>query len=1063
MKKLFLLLLTVFAIGMCASAQTRTVRGIVLDVDNEEPLPGVSVSGGAGYSAITDVDGVFSIAVPTSATKLTFTYVGYKKVEEKIPAKGELIVKMHVESALLDEVITVAYGTAKKSAFTGSASVLKADAIENTQVTNALDALSGRIAGVQLTNASGAPGNSSPTIVIRGITSIMAGNSPLIVVDGAPYSGDLNTINTHDIESMTVLKDAASNALYGARGANGVILITTKKGRADAGATVTFDAKWGSNSRATQTYKTINDPALYYEMFYSSMYNQDIRNGMTPDQAYVDANNRMFGAYGLGYNVYNVPANETFITREGKLNPNATLGNVVSYHGNVYKLLPDNWLDEAYGHSLRQEYNFSVSAATDKSNFYASVGYLDNDGITPKSNYERLSARLSADYQAKSWLKVGANAAYSHYKSSFNTGEGEGASSGSIFGVATTVAPIYPLYVRDANGDIMIDKDGNTMYDYGDGMNAGLSRPVFGQSNAIGATILDEDQFEGNQFNGLAFAEVRFLKDFKFTSNNSVFLDETRQTSYTNPFYGQYKTDNGSLYKYHTRRLDYTYQQLLTWAHVFGKHDVNILAAHESNWEKYYYLMGHRTNMFSPTNMELAGAILDVSSNSYTTEYNNEGWIFRGQYDYDTTYFASLSFRRDGSSRFHPDHRWGNFWSFGAAWIINKEEWFDAVWVDQLKLKASYGEQGNDRIGNYRYTNVFNIVNSAGDPAATPATMGNRNISWEKNGNFNAGVDFSFWNGKLAGSVEGFYRKTTDMLSLFYLPSSFGYTSYYDNVGDMMNAGVEIDLNGRILNGKDYSWDVNLNLTWYKNKILRIAEPNKSLNIDGHGGYTSGTMYYGENLPLYTYYMPEYVGVSPEGLPMYYKNSTDEDGNPIRTTTTVYSEASDYLMGTALPHVYGGFGTSATWKGFDLSANFSYQIGGQVYDSDYASYMASPDTGSRGKNFHADLLDAWNAFNLSSDIPRFEYGDNGITQTSSRFLTDASYLCFKNINLGYTLPQSIVKKLSISKLRVYFAADNVWLWSKRQGLNPQQSIAGSVDNSYYAPVRTLSGGINLTF
>jgi len=1051
---------------MCASAQTRTVRGIVLDVDNDEPLPGVSVSGGEGYAAITDVDGVFAISLPAKVTKLKFSMVGFKTVEETTPAKGEMIVRMHLNATNLDEVITVAYGSAKKSSFTGSASVVKADQIENTQVTNALDAIAGRVAGVQLTNASGAPGNSSPTIRIRGITSITAENTPLYVVDGAPFSGDLSTINTHDIESMTVLKDAASNALYGARGANGVILITTKRGRSDGGAVVNFDAKWGANSRAIQSYNTIDDPAMYYETFYKSLYNQGLSKNMTAEQAYIYANSNMFGEYGLGYNVYNVPKGQTLIGRDGKLNPYATLGREVNYNGNVYTLRPDNWLDEAYRTSLRQEYNFSVSASTDKSNFYASFGYLNNEGITKNSGFERISGRLSADYQAKPWLKVGGNAAYAHYNTSFMNDEGESASSGNIFAVASQLAPIYPLYVRDGAGNIMTDKDGNTVYDYGDGNNVGLKRPAFGgNSNAIGSSILDTNKMEGNQFSGLGFVEIRFLKDFKFTSNNSFALDETRQTNVTNPFYGQYATENGMVYKYHVRRLDYTYQQLLTWNHTFGKHNVNVLAGHESNWEKYYYLSGHRNNMFMPSNDELAGAILDISSNSYTTDYNNEGWIFRGQYDYDSKYFGSASFRRDGSSRFHPDHRWGNFWSLGGAWIINKEDWFDLTWVDMLKFKMSYGEQGNDRIGNYRYTNTFSIVNSAGVPAAVPSVMGNPEISWEKNGNFNVGFDFSFWNGKLDGSIEGFYRKTTDMLSLFYLPSSFGYTSYYDNIGDMINGGIELDLNTRIFNTKDFSWDVNLNLTWYKNEITRIADKNKTLKVDGSEGYTSGTMYYGEGKSLYTFYMQQYAGVDQEtGLPLYWRNVKDADGNITgRETTTKYSDASQYLCGTALPSVYGGFGTSVYYKGFDLAVNFSYQIGGKSYDGNYASLMNSPQEGRRGYAIHADVLNAWSPENTGSNIPRWQFNDSQMDASSDRFLTDASYLNLQNINLGYSLPKSLIKKLQMSKLRVYLACDNVWLWTKRQGFNPTQSISGSVNNTYYAPIRTISGGINVTF
>jgi TonB-linked SusC/RagA family outer membrane protein len=642
--------------------------------------------------------------------------------------------------------------------------------------------------------------------------------------------------------------------------------------------------------------------------------------------------------------------------------------------------------------------------------------------------------------------------------------EGSSTSSGNIFAAATQVAPIYPLYVRDANGNIRTDDNGNTMYDYGDGMNAGLNRPVYGQSNAISSAILDTNEYNGNQFNGLGYIELRY-KDFKFTSNNSVGLNEMRQTNVTNPYYGQYSSSNGIVYKYHTRDLTYTFQQILNYSHLFnGKHNVNLTLVHENNWEKSTLLYGSKSNMFDPNNTELTGAVIDRSASSYTGDYNNEGYIFRAQYDYIGKYFGSASFRRDGSSRFHPDHRWGNFWSVGGAWIISKEDFFHVDWVDMLKFKASYGEQGNDRIGSYRYTNTYSIVNSNGTAAVQPSTMGNENITWEKGGNFNAGFEFNLFKNRLTGSIEGFYRKTTDMLSYFTLPSSFGFTGYYDNVGDMQNGGLELDLTANIIRTKDFNWDFNFNMTWYKNKITRIADDNKSVEIEGNGGYVSGSYFYGENNALYTFYMPKFAGVNPEnGNALYYVDVTGDDGTVTRGTTETYADATYYLCGTALPSTYGGFGTSLEYKDFDFSINFAYQLGGQVYDSDYATYMTSPTGSSRGYALHQDLLNAWSETNMSSNIPRFQFNDEDNAKQSDRFLTNASYLSLQNINFGYSLPRSVMNKIKLSKIRFYFAAENVWLWSKRQGLNPQQSISGGASTAYYAPIRTLTGGINVTF
>ena len=983
----------------------------------------------------------------------------------KVPVKPSVKVFLKSNTELLDEVMVVAYGTAKKSAFTGSATVVGSEEIGKIQSSNVANALTGKVAGVQLNTSSGQPGATTPSIRVRGISSINAGNDPLIILDGAPYDGDLNNISSQDIESMTVLKDAASNALYGARGANGVIIITTKKG-ASGQARVTVDAKWGSNSRATQDYNFIKSPAQYYEMYYGALKSYFMNEqGMTEAAAHVSANTNMLssGDYGLGYNVYTIPQGQYLIGTNGKLNPNATLGNVVSYNGQEYTVMPDNWLDEAYSHGLRQEYNVSVSAGTDKSSFYASISYLNNEGITANSDYERLTGRLKADYQVKEWLKFGANMSYTHFDANSLGEDGSSNSSGNIFAYATQIAPIYPLYVRDGQGNIMKDSNGITVYDFGNN-NAGMSRPFLSGGNAYAANLLDTNNAEGNAMTATGFAEVRFLKDFKFTWTSGVAIDETRSTSFTNPYYGQYASSNGIPSKAHTRNLSYNHQQLLNWKRSFGSNNLEIMLGHESYRSKYYYLYASKSNVFDPNNTELAGAITENGSDSYVTDYNTEGYFGRAQYDFAEKYFLSGSYRRDASSRFHPDNRWGNFWSAGAAWIISKEDFFDVDWVDMLKIKASYGSQGNDNIGNYLYVNTYEIVNAGGSPAANPSTMGNKDITWETNGNFNAGFDFELFKGRLSGTVEYFFRKTSDMLFSFPLPPSFGYTSYYANVGDMTNQGIEAEFNATAIKTNDFTWDINLNLTHYKNKISYLPEERKTMVVDGVPGYSSGNYYYGEGEPLFTYRIKKYAGVSEDGQAMYYKNVKDEAGNVIgQEATTKYDEADYYLCGSALPDVYGGFGTSLSYKGFDLSADFTYQIGGLVYDSDYASLMAPPTASSKGTNFHADLLNAWTPENTSSIIPRFQFGDNYATASSDRFLTKASYLSLQNLNFGYTLPANVTRNVGIEKVRVYLTADNVWVWSKRQGLDPRQSISGSVTNSYYAPMRTISGGITLTF
>ena len=1078
MKRKLMLLLACLFVGIgLVTAQTQTVTGVVISEEDGQPVIGASVRvENTQLGAITDVDGKFQIAnVPSSAKTLVVSYIGLQT--QTVTIKPNLKIMMKSDSEMLDEVMVVAYGTAKKSSFTGSASVVSSEDIGKIQTSNVANALSGKVAGVQLNNASGQPGATAPTIRVRGISSINAKNDPLIILDGVPYDGDMNNLSSQDIESMTVLKDAASNALYGARGANGVIIITTKKGNSGK-AQVTLDAKWGSNSRGTRDYNIVKSPAQYYEMYYGALKNYFIdAKGYTPAQAHVLANQNMIdpnsqNSYSLGYNVYNIPDGEFLIGANGKLNPNATLGRIVEYNGQKYTMLPDNWLDEVYDHGLRQEYNFNVTGGSDKSSFYASVSYLNNEGITVNSDYERLSTRLKADYQVKDWLKVGANMSYTHFDANSLGEDGSSVSSGNVFAIATQVAPIYPMYMRDGNGNIMIDKNGYKRYDYGDGFTYSTPygnqtdyvRPVLPGSNAYSANMLDENNSEGNVMNAVGFFEVRFLKDFKFTWNSSVDLAETRQTAFTNPYYGQYASQNGMLYKSHARHLSYNHQQLLNWKHSFNNHNIDVMLGHEAYRYKYYYLMAGKTNMFDPNNHELAGAITENGSDSYTTDYNTEGYFGRVQYDFNEKYFLSGSYRRDASSRFHPDNRWGNFWSAGGAWIISKEDFFDVSWINLLKLKASYGSQGNDNIGNYLYVNTYTIINSAGHPAAVPSTMGNKDITWESNNNFNAGVEFELFDARLNGSVEYFLRKTTDMLFSFPLAPSFGYSSYYANVGDMRNMGVELELTATPIKTNDLTWDINLNLTHYKNKITKLPEIRKTMVLDGHGGYSSGEQFFGEGLPLYTYRLKRYAGVAENGEPLYYINKLDADKNIIgRETTTDYDAADYYDCGTALPDVYGGFGTSLTYKGIDLSIDFNYQIGGQVYDGDYARMMSSPLAGQNGSGFHADLLNAWSPENPNSTIPRLQFGDTYTNATSDRFLTSASYLSLQNVNLGYTLPVGITRSWGIEKVRFYFAGENLFLWSKRQGLDPRQSITGSVSSSYYAPMRTLSGGITLTF
>ena len=1091
-KILFLLVCALMSVNM-VFAQTSQVTGTVIDSETGEPLIGAQVKvEGTTIGALTDLDGKFTLKnLPRSAKQLTVSYMGMNTVKAYI--KPHMAITLTANAQDMSEVMVVAYGTATRASFTGSATVLDNTKIEKLSTTNALDALNGNVAGVEIYNLTGDPANSNPTISIRGITSISASASPLIILDGTPYSGDMNTINNNDIESMTVLKDAAATALYGSRAAHGVIVITTKKGKG-GNTKVTLDANWGSNSRAQRQYKTISDPRQYYETHYQTIKNYATnRLGMDENAANIFANQNLTGneGMGLGMNIFEVPVGQTMIGLNGKMNPLATLGHRVGNGAEGFYLTPDDWMDCVYNNGLRQEYNATVSSSAENSNLYVSAGYLNNEGITANSGFEKFQGRLKGEVQARPWLKVGANMAFTHYDAQRLDEDGVSNSSANPFAIASQVAPIYPMFIRDANGNIKIDKNGFQMYDWGDGSNAGYMRPYLSRSNAVQAALLDENSYEGNSFYANGFAEVRFLKDFTLTSTNTVNTDEYRSTSVTNGYYGNYASSNGIVSKSHSRTLSYTLQQRLNWAHNFNNHNVDVMLGHEYYRALGYSLGASKNNMFDPNNNELDGAITDQSnSGSSRSIYNTEGLFARAQYDYNNKYFLSAMYRRDASSRFSSeDNRWwGNFFSAGAAWVMTEENFMEDIdWIDMLKVKASYGEVGNDAIGNYLYTNTYKIGNSNGNPAATPGTMGNKDIKWEKNGSFNTGVDFDLFKRRLTGSIEYFHRKTSDMLFWFTTPTSFGWTGYYANVGDMINSGVELTLDGTLYQTKDLKWTLGVNLTHYKNEVTYLPEERKTKTVydfDGkaYDGYASGSKFIGEGLNVNSFYMPIYAGVYSEhnygttgdtaydptkgGKPMWYKRELDKEGNFVKNVaTTSYSEATEYVQDNITPAIYGGFNTRVEYKGFDLGLDFAYQIGGKCYDGTYASFMSNPTTNGKGQNYHADMLNAWTPTNQASDIPALEFGEEYAGSTSSRFLTKASYLSLNNVTLGYSLPKQLLRKATIENVRLFVKANNVWIWSARQGLDPRVAMggAGSANSTYYSPIRNVTAGVSVTF
>jgi len=1051
-----------------AIAQNKQVSGTVID-EKGEPVIGASVvvKGNATIGTVTDLDGKFSFSVPASATSLVVKYLGMQ--EQEVPVAPTVSITLHASSATLDEVIVVAYGTAKKSQFTGSAATVKSEQLANRSVSNVTNALSGQVAGVQVANMGGGQPGTAATIRVRGFGSLSASSAPLYIIDGSPFDGNMSALNTADIESMTVLKDAAANAIYGARGANGVVLITTKKGNTGE-AKVTVDAKWGTNSRAVPSYAVMTSPAQYYETLYKSLYNSKVYNGGSAADGYAYADATLYaGSGGAKYLVYTVPQGEKLIGSNFKLNPNATLG----YYDGEYYYYPDDWYKETFGHSnMRQEYNASVSGSTDKLNYYISAGYLDDKGIIPSSGFTRYSGLAKGDYQAKKWLKVGANLALSEYNMQEPDLQTSWGSSGNLFYNTNEIAPIYPMYMRglDANGKpyIMKDDQGKTMYDYGNTTN--FTRSYCVMSNPLGSLALDSYSTIMDAVISKWYAILTPVEGLTITANLGANLLNRRTSNLYNPFHGGSAGANGMAYVEHNRDAEINQQYLINYTKTFNDlHNFSILAGFESYEWTMQQLGGVRQNLYNPWVGELSNGIQWPPSDMYssTDKYVTQGFLSRLQYDYNGKYFASASYRRDGSSRFYPDNRWGNFGSGGLAWLISNEDFFTSLKekVNMLKLKISYGVQGNDNLSitNYHnYADQFQIQNDGTNGfAIVPTVKGNQDITWETSYTWNYGAEFELFDSRLNGSLEYFYRTTKNMLYNKPLPVSSGFRTMPVNALDMVNNGIEIDLRGTIIKNRDINWDVFANLTWFRNRITNIPEsasPTRDIK--------NSTQIYIKGGSIYNGYMKEYAGVDQTtGKQLFYVDPDKGD----MTTTDDWNKAMQANVGPLYAPYYGGFGTSLKVYGFDLSIQFAYQFGGRTYDDVYQELMHSGQSSMSGYNWDKDILNSWTPDNTNTNVPRLASSDDTRQMISTRFLTSNKYLSLSNASLGYTFPEKWLKKADVRTLRLFVSGDNLAFFSARQGFDPRFNLGvGSPASDYsagasYSLLRTVSGGISITF
>lgn len=1079
--KLFFTAAVMLAFSVAALAQNITVKGTVKDAAGE-PIVGANVIlvGSNTVYALTDISGAFTLSVPRNGS-LDVSCLGYSTRVVPVDGQTTLEIILQDDTTVLDETIVVAYGTATKSSFTGSAAVVDAESIEKKIATSVTSALAGTTPGVQVTSASGDPTGGTPTIRIRGIGSISASNTPLYIVDGVPYDGAISDINPQDVESMSVLKDAAASAIYGHRGANGVVIITTKKGKT-GDAQVKFDGRWGVNSRLIPQYDVITDPGQYYETFYQRLYNQYYYSGHSVAESYAYANKYLLDEAngGLGYQVFTVPEGQNLVGTNFKLNPNAKLG----YYDGTYYYTPDDWYKETFHNAFRQEYNVSASGGSNRFNYYASVGFLQNDGIVNNSDYKRYTGRVNAEYQAKSWMRFNTSLSFSHSDSqNISFKEKTYGSSGNLFYITNNIGPIYPLYVRklDENGNpYIVTESGRTLYDSN---NTNQKRPSI-VGNAVRDNEYNDYRSYADVLTGKFGAVLTPVKGLTLNANVGFTSDNTRNSELSSQFAGASGTD-GSVYVNHTRMFTVNQQYLAGYKFdIVDAHHFDFLAGFEKYSYMYQRLYGSNDHLYNPFVGELSnadGTGSRVSAKSYTNRYVTQGFLGRVQYDYNGIYFLSGSYRRDSSSRFAEGHRWGNFGSAGAAYLISKESWFNVPWVDLLKLKVSYGVQGNDNIGGYypyadQYSHSWNEETGY---SISLTYVGNENLTWETSHSFNVGADFELFNNYLNGTVEFFSRKTTDLLYYKNVPLSSGNPTgeIPVNVGSMRNTGIEVSLDGSIIRTKNVNWGWNLNLSHYRNKILEL-DPSVSENGIRGSNYIRKV-----GGSIYEAYMYKYAGVDPQtGQAQYYGEFLKEDDSFVaRPTqkqideeatytkvTTNFAQASQYDIGTVLPDLFGGFGTTLNAYGIDFSIQCSFQLGGKFYDGTYQSLMWTQN--NTGNAWHKDILKAWQKPGDVTDVPRND-GDVQVAQSAlDRFLVSASYLSLNNVTLGYTFPQKWTRKIGIEGLRLYVAGDNLAVLTARKGIDPRFSMGlGSMtsgtglNSGYYSAMRNITGGITLTF
>lgn len=1044
-----------------ASAQIK-ITGKVTDAGNH-PLPGVSVAEkGTDHRTTTDINGNYSISVSGPNSVLKLSYIGFASVEVSVSGKTVVPVRLQESGNTLEEVMVTAYGTSKRSSFTGSASVITGKKLATLQPTNISQGLQGLSAGIQVQNNSGRPG-ADGTIVIRGIGSLTAGQSPLLIIDGVALDIPLSSISYSDIESITVLKDAASTALYGSRAGNGVILITTKKGITEK-TVVNARSNWSTSDFAVDYPKKVS-AAKQYELTFEGLYND-----ATDFLNYDDATARQY-AHDMVTRVF---WNTTpFTLSDGTTRQFRSGWNTDYPVGLDGKIKPDaqrlwefNAYDEAFSQRLKQDYGIDLSGAMGaKNNYYASASVLDDKGVFITDHFKRFTGRLSLNSEVSKRVSLSNSLNYS------STTNRNGDYAARVFRVFPAEYSAY-LWDHQTNQYAVSEFTGKKLLDEGR-FNGRAWWPGW---SAFGSLSTDVRNYSDNiqTVSTLNFRITDYLSLKTNYSYQLVNIDENRWNSPERE--DQLVPAEGRATRGSYRNTSHTVNNVLTFDKKLSRdHHLNILVGQEAYNFTSRGFGADRNGFDLPSFTEISTATEDPTAWSGKDEYSLSSFFSSASYDFKDRYYLSGSFRTDGSSKFTGKNRWGEFWSAGLSWRITQEEFMKgtSAWLNDLKAKISYGEVGNDRIDYYPYMQLFGTGhNYAGYFGVVQSQLSNPEITWETNVQTNAGIEFQIFN-KFTGSMEWFKRKSERLLLRRPLATSTGNSSIYSNIGDLENTGFELDLSYQAIKSENFDWTLSFNATHYKNKITRL--PSKQ-EVFSQG---VATFIWKEGNSAYDLYAPEWADVNPDnGRNRWWKKEFDSNGNVVnKIKTENYTEVSGTNqyenMGSVLPDVFGSLSNSLRYKNLDLSFMLYYSIGGKVYDYNFAESTVLRE------NFavYDYLDDRWQKPGDDTQVGKIYtyrgFDANSVARYSSKFTFNNDFVRLRNLTIGYSIPKKVLDVAKIRNLRLFLRGDNLLTFGKlkKHGTDPENmgSLNGSnfygvIDsNSPIPTLKSYSFGLNIQF